>query len=51
MSLVESNGLTGMLVCTICLLACGAQVWSLEAVVNDEGEGLAGLCQWTRTDK
>jgi hypothetical protein len=33
------------------LLACGAQVWSLEMVVDDEGEEHAGLCQWTERDE
>jgi hypothetical protein len=35
--------------CATCLLACGVQVWSSKAVVNDEGEGQAGLCRWTKS--
>ena len=31
----------------LCLLVCGAQVWSSEAVVDDEGEGHAGPRRWT----
>jgi hypothetical protein len=31
------------------LSACGAQVWSIVMVVDDEGEGHAGLCWWTRS--
>ena len=30
-----------------CLLVCGAQMWSLEAVVDGEGEGHAGPCRGT----
>lgn len=30
-----------------CLLACGAEAWSSEAVIDDEGEGHAGSCRWT----
>ena len=33
----------------LCLLVCGAQVWSSEAVVDDEGEGHAGPCRGTRS--
>jgi hypothetical protein len=33
------------LVCgATCLLACGMQVWSTEAVVDDEGEGQVRPC-------
>jgi hypothetical protein len=28
--------------------ACGVQVWSIGTVVNNEGEGHAGSCRWTR---
>jgi hypothetical protein len=36
------------LVCgATCFLACGMQVWSTEAVVDDEGEGQVRPCQWT----
>jgi hypothetical protein len=31
-----------------CLSACGVQVWSTGMVVDDKGEGYAGLCRWTK---
>jgi hypothetical protein len=36
-----------MCVCNLSLSLCGAQVWSLETVVNGEGKGHAGSCRWT----
>jgi hypothetical protein len=32
-----------------CLSPCGIQVWSTGMVINDEGEGHAGLCRWTES--
>jgi hypothetical protein len=34
-----------------CLSACGVQVWSTETVVDDIGEGYAGLYRWTRSNE
>jgi hypothetical protein len=32
-----------------CRSTCGVQVWSTWTVVDDEGEGHAGPCRWTRS--
>jgi len=42
----ETNPSMSM-VCAICLLACGVQVLSSEAMVDGEGGGQAGPCRWT----
>jgi hypothetical protein len=34
-----------------CLSACGMEVWSTGTVVDSEGEGHVGLCQWTESDE
>jgi hypothetical protein len=32
-----------------CLLTCGVHMSSIGMVVDDEGEGHVGSCQWTRS--
>jgi hypothetical protein len=52
-SRVESWTDRGMILCVVqsCRLACGVQVWSTCTMVDGEGEGHAGLCQWTEGGK
>jgi hypothetical protein len=32
-----------------CQSACGVQVWNTGTMVDGEGKGHAGSCQWTRS--
>jgi hypothetical protein len=52
-SRVELCTIRGVTTCVVqsYLLACGVQVWTIDMVVNGEGEGHAVLCRWTRSDE
>jgi hypothetical protein len=52
-SWVESWTGRGVRLCVVqlCRSACGVQVWSIDTVVDGEGESHAGSCQWTESGK
>jgi hypothetical protein len=51
--LVESGMVRtqGVRLCVVqlCRSACGVQVWSIDTVVDGEGESHAGSCRWTES--